>query len=1109
MKYYSKSFLLLLFLFLQFPQWTVAQSDATLRNRFLSPPEDADSWCFWYWMYGAVSREGITADLEAMKQAGLGGAYLMPIKDTEQGKEFNGTVRQLSPQWWEMLRFSMQEADRLGLKLGMHICDGFALAGGPWITPQESMQKVVWSDTIVSGGQIRSLQLPRPEAYQDYYQDIALLALPVGKSEPDIPSITTSPLINTADGFFRANASDVTAWMPLHPDTAWIQYEYSRPFTCRNVEVVLTGNNYQAHRLKLFVSDNGTDFRFVKQLTPARQGWQNTDENSTHALPPVTARYFRFTWSPEGTEPGSEDMDAAKWKPNLKIKELRLHDEPRLNQWEGKAGLVWRVASATTETELPQKDCLHRQDIIDLTGYMNSGVLTAATLPAGRWKLLRMGHTSTGHTNATGGAARGLECDKFNPQAVKKQFDHWFGRTFTEVGDELARKVLKYMHVDSWECGSQNWSVSFPDEFQKRRGYRLSDWLPLFAGIPLESAEESERVLRDVRITIAELVKDVFYETLATCAREYDCRFSAECVAPTMVSDGMLHYQKVDYPMGEFWFNSPTHDKPNDMLDAISGAHVYGKNIIQAEGFTQVRATWNEHPALLKPLLDRNYALGINRLFFHVYVHNPWLDRRPGMTLDGIGFFFQRDQTWWEKGAKAFVDYTRRCQALLQYGHPVVDIAVFTGEEIPRRAVLPERLVPSLPGLFGSRRVESEKNRLANIGQPLRTIVGVTHSANMADPENWVNPLRGYAYDSFNKDALLRLASVDKGRICLPGGASYKVLVLPLPRPMDPDGLPLSTEVQAKVDEWRKAGIVIPELPYRSEDFAAYGLERDVIVPEDIAWTHRKGPEAEIYFLSNQRGEERHFTASLRGIKEVQPECWNPVSGEMYKARSWKCKDGRTSVELTLAAGESVFIVCYFKADQKNETIVPELPTDLSKEASTELSSELSSELSEETDILPLRFKKPWSVYFAGLNKTIRRDTLFDWTDEQDHSIRYYSGRAVYTNTFNWTDDRKIPVAYLRLGRVENIAVIKVNGVECGTAWTAPYQVEVTAALRKGKNTLEIEIINTWANAIRGMDRGEPPFNGIWTNARYRLDGTELVPAGLFGPLEMRLSVSP
>lgn len=250
--------------------------------------------------------------------------------------------------------------------------------------------------------------------------------------------------------------------------------------------------------------------------------------------------------------------------------------------------------------------------------------------------------------------------------------------------------------------------------------------------------------------------------------------------------------------MGEFWFNSPTHDKPNDMLDAISGAHVYGKNIIQAEGFTQVRGTWNEHPALLKPLLDRNYALGINRLFFSRICAQSVARSSSRNDFGWYRIFLPARSDLVGKGGESLVDYTRRCQALLQYGHPVVDIAVFTGEEIPRRAVLPERLVPSLPGLFGSRRVESEKNRLANIGQPLRTIVGVTHSANMADPENWVNPLRGYAYDSFNKDALLCLASVDKGRICLPGGASYKVLVLPLPRPMDPDGLPLSTEVQAK-----------------------------------------------------------------------------------------------------------------------------------------------------------------------------------------------------------------------------------------------------------------------------------------------------------------------
>ncbi len=230
-------------------------------------------------------------------------------------------------------------------------------------------------------------------------------------------------------------------------------------------------------------------------------------------------------------------------------------------------------------------------------------------------------------------------------------------------------------------------------------------YLPLLAGIPMDDAETSERVLLDVRTTIAELVKDVFYQVLADSAKEYDCRFSAECVSPTMVSDGLLHYQMVDLPMGEFWLNSPTHDKLNDMLDAVCGAHIYGKNIIQAEGFTEVRGTWNETPAMLKTLLDRNYALGINKLVFHVYVHNPYMDKKPGMTLDGIGLFFQRDNTWFKNGGKGLVDYITRCQTLLQYGVPVTDIAVFTGEEIPRRAILPDRLVPSLPGIYGEDRV--------------------------------------------------------------------------------------------------------------------------------------------------------------------------------------------------------------------------------------------------------------------------------------------------------------------------------------------------------------------------------------------------------------------
>lgn len=558
-----------------------------------------------------------------------------------------------------------------------------------------------------------------------------------------------------------------------------------------------------------------------------------------------------------------------------------------------------------------------------------------------------------------------------------------------------------------------------------------------------------------------------------------------------MVSDGLLHYQKVDLPMGEFWLNSPTHDKPNDMLDAISGAHIYGKNIIQAEGFTEVRGTWDEHPGMLKALLDRNYALGINRLFFHVYVHNPWLDRKPGMTLDGIGLFFQRDQTWWNKGAKAFCEYITRCQSLLQYGHPVVDIAVFTGEEMPRRSILPERLVPSLPGIFGTERVESERIRLANEGQPLRVRpVGVTHSANMADPEKWVNPLRGYAYDSFNKDALLRLAKAENGRMTLPGGASYKVLVLPLPRPMNPDPTELSPEVKQKINELKEAGILIPSLPYKEDDFSSYGLERDLIVPEDIAWTHRQGEQGDIYFIANQQEETRTFTASMR-IDGRKPECWNPVTGEITADIPYEQKSYRTEITLTLAPNESVFIVYPTEEDYKE---TPEKGRKEKKDSVKE-PSETGLEATE------------YTVTFTANGKTIQRQELFDWSKEEDEQIRYYSGTVVYKTTFRWKSKvKEAQQVYLNLGKVCDLATVRVNGIDCGTIWTAPYRADITAALKKGVNELEIEVTNTWANALKGADEGKAPFDGIWTNAKYRKAETTLLPAGLLGPLNFEVA---
>lgn len=990
-------------------------------------------WTFWYWMYGAVSEAGIKADLQAMKDVGLGGCYLMPIRGAAEHPEYGGKADALNDNFWQLVDIALTQADSLGLEMGIHVCDGFALAGGPWISPEESMQKIVFCDTILSGG-FRHLRMPKPQHYENYYEDIAVYAIPVKEDRPSTPIITCSPEVTlNAKGVYCAD------------EPCWIQYEFREPTLVRNIEIEPSGTNIQCQRLNVKASDDGVMFFRVKQLTPPRQGWQNTGYNTTFSIPPTRAKYFRFEWTPEGTEPGAEDLDAAKWKPVLRLKNIKFGSWPILDNWEGKAGYVWRVAPDTSEDDLEINDFLRPQDII--YSQMNHDMLEI-DLPKGLWRIIRMGHTSTGHTNATAGGARGLECDKFSRKAVAKQVDHWFGLFMNRPN----HKTIKYLHIDSWECGSQNWSKNFAQEFERRRGYDIIPLLPIYAGVPMTGGDET---MRDIRKTINELVNEIFFATIAQKAKEYGVQLSSESVAPTMVCDGMEHYKYVDIPMGEYWLNSPTHDKPNDMLDAISGAHVYGKNIVQAEGFTEVRGVWDETPAMIKPLLDRNFCLGMNRLFFHVNTHNPWLDKKPGMTLDGIGLFFQRDQTWFPE-AKAFVDYITRCQKLLQQGKPVVDIAVYTGEEVPSRALTPDKLVPILPGLFGAKRVAAEHERLANRGLPMiESPVGVRHSANILDLKDWINPLHGYQYDSMNKDALLTQPF------------NFKVLVIP-------PGTLLSKEVKERIIQLRRQGVFIIDKPYTQDTIV--GVPRDVKISDDegIAYTHRRDGHTDIYFISNQINREEPVLMSFN-VSGKQVAFYDPVTDQYSRPKYWE-RNGHTVVECGFPAANSSGFVIF-----SDSVLAPK-----SEEYGIKQGGTISG---------------PWTIQFVESGIRLTDTDLTDWRQHSDDRIRYFSGHARYTTTWKLKKD-EVPQGrtWLSLPNVKDIAHVWINGKDCGIAWTAPYEVEITNALQKGKNTIEIEVVNTWHNALRGADQGKAPYDGIWTNAKYRTKGDDLLPAGLLEP---------
>lgn len=1118
------------------PGFTLAE-----RN-FVNPPASARPWVFWYWMNAAVSKKGITADLEAMKQVGIAGAYLMPIKDTTSPPQYLPTARQLSSEWWDMVKFAMQEAKRLNLKLAMHVSDGFALAGGPWITPELSMQKLVWTKTYIRKGQSINTILAKPETNEGHYKDIAVLAYPaksrnVFRDQPLLPTITTS--LNTRADFL---ADEKNQKETFRGDTiCWIQYNYSEPFTCRQIRIHTGGNNYQSHRLIVQASNDGINFTTVTRLEPPRHGWQDTDEDVTHGIPATTATHFRFIYNKEGSEAGSEDLDAAKWRPSLRVMGIYLSDEPVINQYESKNGSIWRISRNTTEEQVPDSMAVPLSSVINLTGKMRADGQLQWTPPSNSdWVIVRVGHTSTGHTNATGGGGKGLECDKFNTVAIKLQFDNWFGKVFEKVGPGLAKEVLNIFHVDSWECGSQNWSANFASEFKKRRGYDLNPFLLAMTGVPLQDAASSEKFLRDVRQTIAELINDVFYKTLNQLAHAKGCQFSAESVAPTMVSDGMLHYKNTDIPMGEFWLNSPTHDKPNDMLDAISAAHIYGKNIVQAEAFTSVRMNWGEYPGNLKAIGDRNFALGINRMVLHVFAHNPWLDRKPGMTLDGVGLYFQRDQTWF-KQSKAWIDYLARCQYLLQMGKPVVDIAVFTGEEVPRRSVLPDRLVSTLPGIIGEKRVEAEKKRLANIGEPLRTIPdGVTHSTNMADPEDWIDPLNGYAYDSFNPDAL-RLASVKNGRIVLPGGASYAVLVIPGKTAMFPNGGLMSLAIAKKLlqlirggasiiisDEYSASSgindtgdslsLVLKEIfkrqrspkvfsaPYMSpniykpdthwrydDPIPVWEYPKDVVLNDSshsIAWNHRKTNEGDILFICNQKNSPQYAKFSMRISDAVPdyvvqktdkiPEYWNPVTGEIKKLSDSKIIKGRWYCTFYLNSNESAFII--FRKSKRKENDLEFIPT---------ISSSNTIE-------------GPWTVHFdtsfGGPGYPVIFKDLKSWTTQNDSLIRNYSGTATYYNQF--TIHSKV-ITQLTIDSIFDIATVKINGKIAGTLWTPPFKLDVTPYIKVGINKLEIEVANTWANRLIGDQRLPIEKRVTWTTAPFRLAGKPLLSSGIMGKVTL------
>lgn len=434
--------------------------------------------------------------------------------------------------------------------------------------------------------------------------------------------------------------------------------------------------------------------------------------------------------------------------------------------------------------EIPAEETIQGNRIVDLTSQTDDAGHLSWDVPEGKWTILRFGHTSTGKTNHPAPPAGcGLECDKLSKEAAEAHFAGLMGKLVQDVG-ALAGKSLVATHIDSWEVGSQNWTKNFREEFQRRRGYDLMPYFPVMTGRIVESLEVSERFLWDIRQTVSEMVLENYAGHFREMAHRHGLRLSIEAYS-CCPCDEYAYAGRADEPMGEFWAwwfgTGKKYGFCFSSTEMACAAHVYGKPIVGAEAFTACDdERWLGHPAIIKDLGDWAFCEGINRFVFHRYAMQPWIHVKPGMSMGPWGLHYERTQTWWEQ-SKAWHEYLARCQTLLRQGLFVADVCYLGAEGQPQSMGDQERFKAKSPD-------------------------------NPEEPRDRI----GYQFDICPPEALLTRMSVKDGRLVLPDGMSYSLLVLPMLDTMTP-------QLLGKVKELVEAGATVAGArPWKSPSLSGY-----------------------------------------------------------------------------------------------------------------------------------------------------------------------------------------------------------------------------------------------------------------------------------------------
>ncbi|MBN1999794.1 glycoside hydrolase, partial [candidate division KSB1 bacterium] len=605
----SISFSMLLTLFIIAIPIPGVSSDDILFDNFQNPPESARPRTWWHWTGGNVTLEGITMDLEWMRRTGIAGFQLADVA-FGGGQSVEDKILFGTPEWLAAVRHTALEADRLNLEMAVFSSAGWSLTGGPWVKPEQAMKKLVWSDTLIYGRRNFNSRLPHPpfnngpirnlgpgnrpgrKPDPTYYNNIAVLAYRTPVSGSDMSSL--EPKATSHTGPVDATTlldndlnSALTIKAPENGDPAWIQFEFEKPFTARAF-TISGGKGIPVGRL--LASENGKNFNTLVTLPGAqlyRQGWVRT-----FSFPETRAKYYRIemTGAPLGP---AETMNQTYIQPASEyvLSEAILFSRPRIHRWEEKAGFrhLFEYESVSTP-HIPAEAAIQHTDLIDLTSKMDQNGNLKWEVPEGKWNILRMGYSLTGAKNRPAmPTGLGFEVDKLSREHTKNYIENYM-EPIAEALGPLYGKSLRYVLLDSWEAGMQNWTNFMLEEFQQRRGYDAKPYLPALAGRVVVGAQVSDRFLWDFRRTLADMFAENHYGVISEFLRKQGIGTYGEAsgVSLEILEDALLCKKFMDIPMGEFWMRAlhPERMYYEDVRGAASASHVYGKNIVAAEAFT-------------------------------------------------------------------------------------------------------------------------------------------------------------------------------------------------------------------------------------------------------------------------------------------------------------------------------------------------------------------------------------------------------------------------------------------------------------------------------------------------------------------------------------------